>query len=125
MNSIKPRPYKRDCERWHLKIDGIGVFLHVSWYPDGEPMELFLDISAVGSQLRGEFQLIGKLASHAWQHGQDIREVCTQMQEVDYYSPRVHATGHEALAEPVKSILEAVGRVLEAEFRHRGLWKQT
>ena len=117
---MKPRPAKRRCDRWHLKVAGIGVFLHVSWYEDGSPMELFMDVSAVGSQLRGELQLIGKLASHAWQNGQNVREVATQMQEVDYYSPRQYATGHECLAEPVKSILDAVGRVLEHEFKARG-----
>lgn len=122
MNPTMPRPSQRRCERWHLKLGQIGVFLHVSWYPDGRPMELFLDISAIGSQLRAEFQLIGKLVSHAWQHGQDLREACTQMQEVDYYSPRVQATGHDCLAAPVKSIMEAVGRVLESEFKARGLW---
>lgn len=119
----KRRPATRRCDRWHIKVDGIGVFVHVSWYEDGTPMELFLDVASIGSQLRGEFQLIGKLASHAWQHGQDPFEVCTQMQEVAYYSPPVHATGHDVLGQPVKSILEAVGRVLQAEFEAAGLRK--
>ena len=120
----RERPKQRRNDGWHLKIGQIGVFVSVGWYEDGAPMELFLDVSAVGSQLRAEFQLIGKLVSHAWQHGQAVNEVCGQMQEVSYYSPGVHASGHEMLlGRPVKSILEAVGLVLEHEFKLRGLWK--
>jgi len=120
----RPRPSTRRNDGWHLKIGQIGVFVSVGWYDDGAPMELFLDVSAVGSQLRAEFQLIGKLASHAWQHGQAVNEVCGLMQEVSYYSPGEFASGHEALlGRPVKSILEAVGLVLEHEFKMRGLWK--
>ena len=120
----RERPKQRRNDGWHLKVGQIGVFVSVGWYEDGAPMELFLDVSAIGSQLRGEFQLIGKLASHAWQHGQGVNEVCAQMQEVSYYSPGVHASGHETLlGRPVKSILEAVGLVLEHEFKARGIWK--
>lgn len=114
---------KRDCDRWKIKVGDLGIYIQVSWWPDGHPMELFLDTGKDGSELKNMFAMIGKLVSHTWQHGAKPSEIIGQMKEIRTYYPKKIASGHFIFKKnpEVKSIYSAIARVLRHEFKKRSV----
>lgn len=60
----------RVSETYDIKVMGVGrAHVTVSRYPHGDPCEIFINVSKVGSDLRTSFEAWAMMASKALQYG--------------------------------------------------------
>ncbi len=83
-------------------------WITIGFYPDGEPGELFIWLSQIGTLERGLCGAVGKLTSLCLQHGVPMAEIAstfkgTRFEPSGWTKEKYHAT----------SVLDYIGRYIE------------
>jgi hypothetical protein len=115
-----PPRRRRNIGREARIATGSGHKLHLKIDLDdaGQPCAIKAEVHKEGSVFRGMLDTICALASQALQHGASIHEVAERMIGVRF-EPDGAVEGHAAVKECL-SIVDLLGRMIEAEFPRAG-----
>jgi ribonucleoside-diphosphate reductase alpha chain len=92
------------------------MFVSFGLYPDGRPGEVFVDMSKVGTALRGWSSGVAMLVSIMLQHGITVREVAGALRDLATEPhPEVPVEGYPAIV-ACCGPLDFLARVMELEF---------
>lgn len=104
----KRLPAERKSLTHRFNVGEQKGWITVGFYPDGEPGELFIWLSQIGTLERGLCGAVGKLTSLCLQHGVPIEEIVstfkgTRFEPCGWTQERFHAT----------SVLDYIARYIE------------
>lgn len=69
LNGRRRLPTDRAAVNHKFEVDGVEGYLTVGLFEDGQPGEVFINISKQGSTMNGLFDVVGMLLSYCFQYG--------------------------------------------------------
>lgn len=116
--SNRSRPAdRREVTTWEASVGDTKVFLSVSHFDNGQPCELFIDVTLADSTVKGLCNQWAILASQALQHGLPLEDLVEKVIHTRF-EPAGPVRGHPRVA-MCTSVLDLVGRTLAVEYLGR------
>lgn len=112
--------------RHKFEVGGMEGYVHVGLYPDGQPAELFLDVSRQGSMVSGMMDWVGQVTSLAFQMAHKDGTPFTKITEKwlgRKFEPSGF-TGNPAIPR-VESLADYLARWLHLKFAQQGQLLET
>lgn len=110
------RPSRRRNETLSFRVGEHNVHMTIGFYPDGRPMEVFIDLHKEGSSVRGLMNALAAMISKAWQHGAPLADTLDTLVGTKF-QPGGRGADHPAIeGSYCGSLLDGVGRVLAHEL---------
>jgi ribonucleoside-diphosphate reductase alpha chain len=109
-------PNPRRTVRWHLRVNGQGVYVDAGMYANGEVGELFIDIAKEGTALRTALDQWSKAVSYMIQWGVPLERIIKSARWT-HCEPCGPVAGHPDVV-TCTSIYDAVAQLLAIEFLH-------
>lgn len=112
----RARPSVREHKIFEIYVGPISIYVSLSRYDDGAPMEVFIDVDHVeGSATKAFCNAIARLLSRSLQHGIPMEELIDQLRDTKFL-PSGIGRGHPAIeGKQCSSVLDAVARILDYE----------
>ncbi len=107
-------PEEREAVCHKFRVGGVKGYLHVGFYPDGRPGELFIKMAKQGSMASGLCDAVGVLVSMLFQSGWSFEEISGKLRGMAF-EPQGYTDWMEKIPQAA-SILDYVAQYLLIKF---------
>jgi len=108
----------REAKVHKFNIGGHEGYLCIGLYEDGQPGEVFVNMSREGSTIGGLMGTVGILTSVALQYGVPLETIITKLKDQRFEPRGVVLEGHPDI-KTAESIIDYLVRFLEAQFLNK------